>query len=620
MLAQLAMLRLHLGQAGAYRDLCRTMIINQIGQPGLTIQFVVRTAPYGTTEVSSFRTGFDPDSAALMAWTCSLAPGVDVSGFGGNQPRGVTVTPPSQEGLRALRRHSASEGGTVVSTEFVRVSGAPGPFGRVVELAQRAANTDPRDYVLARALGAALYRAGHYDGAVRQLNAAAALRPIPSPSVWLFLALAHHRLGHRDEARRHLEQAMKWAQETRQRKPDDNGQAITWARLPWTERVALDALRREAEKELLGREGPADFDAALAFYRDWARDEPTSPLAHHGLGVTLMRKGDLDNAMAAFRKAIEINGRYLPAHAALGSALMAKGEPVEAVLWLREAVKLPGSDSALWYNLGKAHANLGEDREAAAAFREAIRPRPPQFGGRGSAADPRRLFARDSKLHAEAHCELAFALQRLGQPAEALKSLRTGHDLGSRTPGWPYPSAEWLKRAEHLAALEKGLPAILKGGQKTASPEDALELSAMCQARGHPVTAARLAADALQSKSPLGDDMGFRRRFLAACAAAQAACGSGEEAAKLTDAERESWRGQALTWLDADLAVWSRRLEKAPAKERGEIASTLQRWQRDPALGGVRDEAALAKLPNEVRDAWRKLWQEVDVLRRKALR
>jgi eukaryotic-like serine/threonine-protein kinase len=306
-----------------------------------------------------------------------------------------------------------------------------------------------------------------------------------------------------------------------------------------------------------------------------------------------------------------------------------KGEPLEAVKWLREAMKTdpPSGDPSLWYALGKAHADLGQDREATAAFREAIRPRPPQLtqlmqpGGRISPADLQRATARQNKLQAEAHCELAFALQRQGQTEEGLKSLRTGHELGSRTPGWPYPqSGDWLKRAEYLAVLEKKLPAIVKGEQKPGSPEEALEMSALCQARGYPVTAARLADDALKSKPPLGDDMGYRRRFLAACAAALAACGNGEESAKLKDEERARWRGQALTWLNADLAVWSRRLEKASAKERGEIASILQRWQHDPSLASVRDEAAVEKLPREAREAWRKLWQEVDKLRRKALR
>ena len=72
--------------------------------------------------------------------------------------------------------------------------------------------------------------------------------------------------------------------------------------------------------------------------------------------------------------------------------------------------------------------------------------------------------------------------------------------------------------------------------------------------------------------------------------------------------------------MKADLAAWTRRLEKASAKERGDFSSLLQRWQYDPALAAVRDEAALEKMPNEVRAAWRQLWQEVDGLRRQALR
>src|SRR5262249_31274982 len=161
------------------------------------------------------------------------------------------------------------------------------------------------------------------------------------------------------------------------------------------------------------------------------------------------------------RQALAIDRRYVPAQADLGSALLMKGEPQEAVKWLHEAVKAgpPGGDGALWYVLGKAHADLGQDREAAAAFREAIRPRPPQLmhaGGAISPADLQRATTRQNKLQAEAHCELAFALQRQGQMEEGLKSLRTGHQLGTQTPGWPYPqSGDWLKRAEYLAALEK---------------------------------------------------------------------------------------------------------------------------------------------------------------------
>jgi hypothetical protein len=43
----------------------------------------------------------------------------------------------------------------------------------------------------------------------------------------------------------------------------------------------------------------------------------------------------------------------------------------------------------------------------------------------------------------------------------------------------------------------------------------------------------------------------------------------------------------------------------------------LQYWQRDSALAGVREKAALAKLPEDERKKWQKLWADVaDLLRR----
>ena len=45
---------------------------------------------------------------------------------------------------------------------------------------------------------------------------------------------------------------------------------------------------------------------------------------------------------------------------------------------------------------------------------------------------------------------------------------------------------------------------------------------------------------------------------------------------------------------------------------------TLQHWKVDPDLAGVRDAAALAKLPEAERKEWRTLWAEVDRLLKRA--
>jgi hypothetical protein len=41
----------------------------------------------------------------------------------------------------------------------------------------------------------------------------------------------------------------------------------------------------------------------------------------------------------------------------------------------------------------------------------------------------------------------------------------------------------------------------------------------------------------------------------------------------------------------------------------------LQRWQNNPDLAGLRDAAALEKLSEAERAAWRTFWTEVEALR-----
>jgi hypothetical protein len=40
----------------------------------------------------------------------------------------------------------------------------------------------------------------------------------------------------------------------------------------------------------------------------------------------------------------------------------------------------------------------------------------------------------------------------------------------------------------------------------------------------------------------------------------------------------------------------------------------MRHWRQDPALGGLRDKAELARLPEAERAACRRLWAEVDAV------
>jgi hypothetical protein len=209
-------------------------------------------------------------------------------------------------------------------------------------------------------------------------------------------------------------------------------------------------------------------------------------------------------------------------------------------------------------------------------------------------------------------------LKRQGQFADALAALKRGHELGSRTPGWPYPSAEWVRDAEHLVELDARLPLLRKGETKPASASESVEIAALCQEhKALYVAAVRFFQAAFTVQPGLADELGGHR-YNAACAAALAGCGQGQDASGLEDQERARLRRQALDWLRADLDAWRKLLEKEPAKARPDVLKTMEHWLADSDFAGVRGEAALGKLSEAERVPWQKLWEEVKGLKNRA--
>jgi formylglycine-generating enzyme required for sulfatase activity len=95
-------------------------------------------------------------------------------------------------------------------------------------------------------------------------------------------------------------------------------------------------------------------------------------------------------------------------------------------------------------------------------------------------------------------------------------------------------------------------------------------------------------------------------RSAAARAAALAAGRQNRVQPPLDDAAKTKFHRQALDWLKAELAFWSK--AKPP---RSFMARKVWSWQYDSALAGIRDQAALAKLPPEVHRAFTEFWADV---------
>jgi serine/threonine protein kinase len=221
--------------------------------------------------------------------------------------------------------------------------------------------------------------------------------------------------------------------------------------------------------------------------------------------------------------------------------------------------------------------------------------------------------------YAEAYCNLGQIVQDQGRFAEALELLRLGHALGSRVPGWPYASAEWVRQCERFIELDKELPAILSGKAEATSAAERLALGQLCHQCKHRYTlAVRFYADAFAADPKLAADLGQQHRYNAACSAALAAAGQGEDAKNLPDTLQLTLRRQALDWLQADLALRARQLGTGRPEDRAAVQAAIQHWQIDPDLARLRDKAGLAKLPDSERQAWEKLWADVAALQRRA--
>jgi hypothetical protein len=144
--------------------------------------------------------------------------------------------------------HASPQAANAIAWSCALGPGGIGDYDPLVRLSERATASWPATNRL-NTLGAILYRAGRVEEAVRQLDRSVAAHGAGgTPYDALFLAMAHHRLGHHQEARDWLRRGTAPAP-VAMMKPDVSGDSA------WIPRLELDILRREA-LTMLGPEAP----------------------------------------------------------------------------------------------------------------------------------------------------------------------------------------------------------------------------------------------------------------------------------------------------------------------------------------------------------------------------
>jgi Flp pilus assembly protein TadD len=125
-----------------------------------------------------------------------------------------------------------------------------------------------------------------------------------------------------------------------------------------------------------------------------------NPAAHNGLGIVLADRGQVEEAIAQYRMALEIRPGHAEAQTNLGSALADRGQADEAIAHFRKALEIKPGLAEAHNKLGSALARRGQVEEAVAQFQKALQIKPECM---------------------EAHNNLGNALASRGQVDEAIR-------------------------------------------------------------------------------------------------------------------------------------------------------------------------------------------------------
>jgi tetratricopeptide (TPR) repeat protein len=277
---------------------------------------------------------------------------------------------------------------------------------------------------------------------------------------------------------------------------------------------------------------------------------------NHQLGMALKSANQLDEALTYLRMAAALRPDVGLVHMNLGVALTRKGRLDEATDHFKEALRIdPNAFAGAHTNLGTVLFTLGRVDDAMSQYQEALR------------FDPNSALT---------YANFGVALASKGRSEEAIRSFQEAIRLEPGASGFSH----WRLG---VALQEKGQ---------------------WDEAIGHIQQAVRLEPNSAAAGSDLFDCL-----FASACAAVQAS--TGKDAGRLGGNERAGLRQHALERLRAGLELRTRLLKDG--KEPG-WGYSLFPWETEPALTGVRDREALAKLPDVEREQWQRLWAEVTAL------
>jgi tetratricopeptide (TPR) repeat protein len=293
-----------------------------------------------------------------------------------------------------LRKAEELKIAVVTEEEFCRLAGVTTP------------ETLKRQYHALRDL-VARYPAVREDH-VRYLMKCGVVRPVLRTNAEVFFAFAD--LGLIRQLNERLEQGLSFHRVARSLLAERQGQLVFDFRLDASPAKIITLRRPSPEARTAAPASMPARDAALA-------EE------YFTLGSAL-DDGDaakLEDAAAAYRKALELDPYLVAALINLANIHYSRNELVEAQALYERAIGLEPDFFEAHFNLGNIYHDLGRFPEAQACYREALQQNP---------------------RYADAHFYLAVAFEKMGQSDEARPHWRAYQQLA--------PQGEWVELAREF--------------------------------------------------------------------------------------------------------------------------------------------------------------------------
>jgi len=137
----------------------------------------------------------------------------------------------------------------------------------------------------------------------------------------------------------------------------------------------------------------AEYHNLFSLYTATLQKNPGCWMAHYNLGIVLSERGETDQAIDHYRRAVGLRPDYAEAHYNLGRLLAEKGQLDDAIAHYERAAAVNPADAEAQNNLGVALFGIGRADDAIAHYQKALEIRPD---------------------YAEASCNLASALLAKG--------------------------------------------------------------------------------------------------------------------------------------------------------------------------------------------------------------